>query len=169
MLFGDSISELIEYITKTSEMISLPTFEKNVKGTIGMKITRMALSVCFCLSALCLLLSVGTLVSLRRAVVETDSVRRDAEALIFELNDYKNTLSTSTDTQIKEELSVDAPQVSFCLRAIGDRIGIYADGQLISTLDISISALPTADRVALSQGITADSAEELAAIIQDFS
>lgn len=134
-----------------------------------MKITRMALSVCLCLSAICLLLAVGALVSLRRAVVGTEAIRADAEALIAELNAYKADLPTAADPSTEEDLNVDAPQASFCLRAIGDRVGVYADGHLISTLDISISVLPTADREALAQGITANSAEELAAIIQDFS
>lgn len=134
-----------------------------------MKITRMALSVCLCLSAICLLLAVGALVSLRRAVVGTEKIRADAEALIAELNTYKSDLPTASTPTAEEDLPVNVPQVSFCLRMVEDRVGVYADGRLISTLDVSVSLLPAADREALAQGIAVNSAEELVTIIQDFS
>ncbi len=133
-----------------------------------MKLTRMALSVCLCLSAICLMLAVGSLVSLRRAIVDTEAVRADAEAVLNELNTYKEQLP-SIPTDKNEDVIVDASRVVFGLRSIGDRIGVYADGYLLATLDISVSTLPPADRSALSAGISASSAEELVGFIQDFS
>ena len=129
-----------------------------------MTMTRAALLVCLCLLAVCLLLAIGSLAALQKAVRETETIREDAAALVAELDIKRKLWEDET-----QAVGVTLPE-AICLRENGGKIGVYTvDGILIRIVDVDVSTLPKADRLALQEGITVNSWSELMALIQDYA
>ncbi len=126
--------------------------------------TRAALLVCLCLLAVCLILAIGSLAALQKAVRETEAIREDAAELVAELDARRKLLETED-----QPVGVTLPE-AFCLRESGGKIGVYTvDGVLIRILDVDVSTLPKADRLSLQEGISVTSWSELMALIQDYA
>lgn len=134
----------------------------------------LAILCCFVL-IVCLVLSISTLVVLRNAIAENEVLQNDAKELVSELDGYVEELNQSKPNNDSISASVNTDQNgtkwdSFCIKETNGQIGIYAsDGTLLKVLDISVSALPPADRDALAKGIQINSWRELIALVQDYT
>lgn len=134
----------------------------------------LAILCCFVL-IVCLVLSISTLVVLRNAIAENEVLQNDAKELVSELDGYVEELNQSKPSDDSISASVNTDQNgtkwdSFCIKETNGQIGIYAsDGTLLKVLDISVSALPPADRDALAKGIQINSWRELIALVQDYT
>ena len=134
----------------------------------------LAILCCFVL-IVCLVLSISTLVVLRNAIAENEVLQNDAKELVSELDGYVEELNQSKPNDDSISASVNTDQNgtkwdSFCIKETNGQIGIYAsDGTLLKVLDISVSALPPADRDALAKGIQINSWRELIALVQDYT
>ena len=141
-----------------------------------MDISKILMLVCSFVLIVCLTLCITTLVVLRNAVAENNSVQENAAALVNdlngcveELNEVISSKEDSVEVSANPDTSAGADD-TFYLREINGNIGIYtSDGYLIKLLDVSVETLPSADREALSQGISASSWKELLSLIEDYT
>ena len=137
-----------------------------------MDISRLVSVSCVLLLSLCCLLSIYTVTILRGNLAESAEICMEAKSLL-ETAKQEN-LDTSedailSDTGADSSLSVDILADQFCVRETNGRVAIYtADGDLIRLLELSSEMLPSADRLALQQGIYLSSWREVLALIQDF-
>ena len=125
------------------------------------------------LLAVCLTLSITTLVVLRNAVSENQVLQEDVRDCISELDGYVEDLKETTEKDsVSTSTNIDNTQTKqdgFCIRAEGKKIGVYTtDGYLVRILDVSLDTLPSADRELLTTGISVTSWNEALDVIQDY-
>ena len=137
--------------------------------------SKILLIICAFVLIVCLTLCITTLSVLRHAVAENGTVQQTAATLIEELESCVEKLNGSLEKDDSVEVSVGKDQDGgasdgFRLCEVNGKIGVYtSDGHLIKLLDIAVSTLPSAAREALAQGITFQSWQELASLIQDYT
>lgn len=134
--------------------------------------TRIIAIICVFMLCVCLVFAVTALTSLRNAVAETGQVRKEAQAMLDELDDkLRAQPAGSTDNKPEPD---DAQQVGilydqFCVRESGGLVAVYtAGGELVRRTDIPVSALPKNDRDALREGIRFTSWKEVLSLLQDW-
>ncbi|MBE6601194.1 MAG: hypothetical protein E7637_01650 [Ruminococcaceae bacterium] len=129
---------------------------------------------CFAL-AVCLVLSITTLSSLRNAIAENESAQVEAAILISNLHGYWESVNdavmtdeslptngTPTDTQEEKN--------TFLIRESNGTIGVFSsDGYLLRLTDVKVKTLPSQARQALAEGIVAHSWTEVDLILQDYT
>jgi hypothetical protein len=131
--------------------------------------------VCAVLLLICLLLSITSLSALRSVQKENERQTARANELIGELRDCAAKITAKNDAEEDSptqdtQVQVTAPAESFCVKDTNGRIGVFtSDGYLVRFLDVSVDALPPADREALRVGITVGSWRELMSVIQDYT
>ncbi len=125
----------------------------------------------------CLVLSITALSTLRHAVSENEALQNDMEELAAELDGCVDALGklpdaspAATAEQTKEVITdATVTSSSFCMRTVGDRIGIYTkDGYLIKFLETDPRTLPQSERELLQKGIFVSSWGELLALLEDY-
>lgn len=138
-----------------------------------MDVTKIFALLCGFLLIICLTLSITCLVVMRNAVEETSVWQGRAEALVDELG---GCVEAMKDIEA-EDLPVIAPEDStdnerntrYCLRLVGDGIGVYdADGYLIKRGNAHASLLPAKERERLAAGVWVESWKEIERLLQDF-
>ena len=140
-----------------------------------MDISRIVSVTCVLLLSLCFLIAVYTVTVLKNTLKESTETNLELKAFVETL---ENDLDTVAPESAKEDLSNDKTDSSlpvdvlanqFCIRETNGRVAIYtADGYLIRLLDLSTDTLPSADRLALQQGIYLSSRKEVLALMEDF-
>ena len=140
-----------------------------------MDISRIVSVTCVLLLSLCFLIAIYTVTVLKNTLKESTETNLELKAFVETL---ENDLDTVASESAKEDLSNDKTDSSlpvdvlanqFCIRETNGRVAIYtADGYLIRLLDLSTDTLPSADRLALQQGIYLSSGKEVLALMEDF-
>lgn len=112
--------------------------------------------LCALILAVCLVLSITALVSLRHAVDESARLREDVTRLQSELADC---IAVWKDTQPESDGSLPTvgttdPDPLYLICATDSAIAIYAeDGSLVRLIDVNPDTLPLSDREELLCGI----------------
>ena len=138
-----------------------------------MDIMRLLNFGCALLLTVCLIFSVVNVMRLQNVVEENKALRTSAEELLLTLREQmsKEPTDTPTDSVPTGTQSTDTQSsLIYCIRSVGNRIGIYTDdGALIRLLDVDPASLPAIDREALENGITVESWEAVLAYIADYT
>ena len=137
-----------------------------------MDTSKILLLLCCFVLIVCLTLSISTLVVLRNAIDENNSVQNDAMELVSELDGCVNDLNAviQENSIPVSGTTADSKDILFWIRESEGKIAIYtADHYLIKVLDISVETLPPADREALSNGIGISSWQEALKLLQDYT
>lgn len=131
--------------------------------------------VCTLLLLVCLIISILSLTTLKRAIRKSE-IQQSTEVSLQAPHDCMTggtPQSSDQDSSVAPEdtpTQTTAPAESFCLKESNGRIGVFtSDGYLVRFLDVSVDELPSADREALRVGITVGSWRELMAVIQDYT
>ena len=163
------------YINRKNGDAIITDITKKCDGREKMDVTKIFALLCGFLLIICLTLSITCLVVMRNAVDETSAWQGRAEALVDELGGCVEAMKNIE----AEDLPVIAPDednntdadanVRYCLRLVGDSIGVYdADGYLIKGGSVHASLLPAAERERLTAGIWVKTWKEIEQLLQDF-
>ena len=138
-----------------------------------MDVSKILLAVSGFTLAVCLVLSVTALASLRNTVAENEAIRADAQELvermnscIEELEEYDRLESIPTGGEAEPTDSLNAP---FTIRAINGCVAVLCnEGQLITRREYALDTLPVGDRERLERGITVNTWKEVEAVLKDY-
>ena len=139
-----------------------------------MELSKILTVVCGFVLAICLVLSITTLVVLRNALDENEALQLNAVRLTNTLGGYVDELNATLDAEDSIPTGSQATETvkvsdGFIIRAAGEKIGVYtADGDLIQLLEVRLDSLPSAERERLTTGIEISSWRELLSLIQDY-
>ncbi len=139
-----------------------------------MDVSKILLAVSALLLAVCLVLSISTLTSLRHAVAENKEVQLHTALTVESLGAYVEVLNQSSEKEPSVEVSADADPVptkgGFTLRLCDEKLCIFtADGYLVKTIDLSPETLPPSVRESLAKGISAEDWQSLLKLIEDLT
>lgn len=129
---------------------------------------------CFAL-AVCLVLSITALSSLRNAIAENDAAQDEAAILISNLHGYWESVNDAQEDgeslpTLGDSANTQENHSRYLIRESNGKIGVFTnDGYLIRLVDVNVSTLPTQAREVLSEGIVASSHEEVDLILQDYT
>lgn len=136
-----------------------------------MELSRIISVMCVFLLSVCLILSVYTVTVMRNTVNESQAIYLEMQSFLDdqEATEPQDNQLQSEEQETESSVPVDILADQFCMREVNGRIAIYSgDGYLIRILDIPVDTLPSADRLALRQGIQVSSWKEVLALMQDF-
>jgi len=136
-----------------------------------MDTSKILMILCAFILVVCLTMCITTLVVLRNAIAENESIQTGSMILMEELDDCLSRLEEKNDEENSIPTVGDGGEEAyfFLLRATENGIGIYsADGYLIQLLDISPLTLPAADRLILEKGLKVSSWQEMISLIEDY-
>lgn len=122
--------------------------------------------------AVCLVLSITALTSLRHAVDESAELQEEVVRLRNELADCVDVWKESSPEEGSSLPTVGSatPKPIYSMLAVSDQIAIYAeDGTLIRMLDVNVEHLPVADREALQNGIQMHGWQAVQSRIADYT
>ena len=141
-----------------------------------MEFSKIFIIICSFILIVCLTLCISTLVVLRNSIAENEAVQDSAIELVSNLDQCISTMNQNMSTAVDQDsmqTNKEKPVITadrFCVKETNGKIGIYTvDGTLLKVLDISVDALPQADRELLKNGITIGSWKELISLIQDYT
>ena len=121
--------------------------------------------------AVCLVLSITALISLRHAVEEGTQLRAQVVRLQSELEsciEVWKELPTDTADPPTEDATESEP--IYLARANGDQLAIYGrDGALVALFDLNVDTLPAADREALRVGIELHGQKAVQDLLADYT
>lgn len=121
--------------------------------------------------AVCLVLSITALVSLRHAVDESAQLHEEVIRLRDELEGCIEVWKESpSEDDSLPTVGATTPQPIYSMLAVPDGIAVYAeDGALVRLLDVNIEHLPAADREALQNGIQIQGWKAVLSWIADYT
>ena len=138
------------------------------------KIFSILLTVFGVMLALCLFLSIASVVMLsksreRAALVAAQNEERMEEIFSRLENIEQSDLQTDATDDESVETNADAlGSDGFLIRELDGKIGVYKkDGALLKKVDIPIKILPKKEQQAVKNGIEVDSIDELLKMMQD--
>ncbi len=138
-----------------------------------MTVSKLMSILCCFLLLVCLTLSVTALTVFRNAIAEDKTREAQAEEILSRLEELAAgiTQAPKEDIPVSGDVS-DVPievAVGYTLRAEGNRIGIYTEGDcLIRYLDADLSLLPGTEQTLLREGITVPTYRELLKKLQSY-
>ncbi len=118
----------------------------------------------------CLTLCITTLVVLRNAIDENETLQADAVRLVKELDTSVDKLDTViADNQAQGDLPTNAAAEIFSIRECNGKIAVYNDdGVMLHWVDVNTALLPAGERTALAQGIEVQGWESVISCLQDY-
>lgn len=76
--------------------------------------------------------------------------------------------SPKNDTGVLPVINISEDNDNYEVKEYNGRIGVFEDGSLLYTLDVYVFTLPKSDQKLLSDGIKAESKEELNRILEEY-
>ncbi len=139
-----------------------------------MDASKIMLAVSALLLAVCLVLAISTLTSLRHAIAESKEVQMNTALAVESLGAYVAVLDQSTDkdasVEVSAGVSTDETKGGFVLRLCDGKVCVYtADGYLVKNVDIAPETLPPTVRKSLTEGISAEDWQSLLKLIEDLT
>lgn len=80
----------------------------------------------------------------------------------------ENITAPKNETGVLPVINVTENEKSYEVKEYNGRIGVFEDNSLLYTVDVYVFTLPKSDQKLLSDGIKADSKEELNEILEEY-
>ena len=80
----------------------------------------------------------------------------------------ENVTAPKNETGVLPVINVTEDEKNYEVKEYNGRIGVFEDNSLLYTLDVYVFTLPKSDQKLLSDGIKADSKEELNEILEEY-